>query len=90
MFILNFNTLHKHGMAGNSLTKLWTKALSMSKSWAEIKCWKFYTGKDKTRDNEYNCTSFSRKDPCQTDKTAQVHKMATQLACASWMLKVSN
>lgn len=22
MFILNFNTLHKHGMAGNSLTKL--------------------------------------------------------------------
>lgn len=70
MFILNFNTLHKHGMAGNSLTK----SLSMSKSCAEIKCWKLYTGKDKTRDN---------KDPCQTDKTAQVHKMATQLACAS-------
>lgn len=58
MFILNFDTLHKHGMAGNSLTKLRTKSLSMSKSCAEIKCWKFYTGKDKTRDNEYNYTSF--------------------------------
>lgn len=74
MFILNFDTLHKTANGGQFLDQV------MNEVPIHVKIVRPDKMLEMIRPGTTNTTtSFSRNDPCQTDKTAQVHKMATQL-----------